>query len=108
MRQLHDFYVDVKFHIGCTIVERDRTIDPVDLNQQRQQFGLSPNDHLPRDVSQRLGEADELDRVAKPVITADQHQLVPEILASPNPLMMALPGVLDRPGSAIFAQASVA
>ncbi|MFL6827520.1 MAG: hypothetical protein ACJ8E2_13765, partial [Bradyrhizobium sp.] len=84
-------------HIRCTIVKRYHTIDPVDLVQNCDQFRLPPNDHLPRDVSQRLGEADELDRVAKPVITADQHQLVPEILASPNPLMMALPGVLDRP-----------
>src|SRR5215212_713161 len=108
MRQLHHLDVDVELRVRRPIVERYHLIDPVDLSDQRLQFRLHPDGHLARDFPQRLGEANELDGIAKPVIAANQHKLIAEIFASPYPLKMALSSVLDRAGKAIFAQASVA
>jgi len=42
------------------------------------------------------------------MIAAHQHHLVPEILAAPYALPMALSGMLYRSGKAIFPQALIA
>src|SRR5947209_2333659 len=107
MRQLHDFYVDLECYRQF-VMEWYSAVDPFHLSHQRHQFGLTTDDHLPRNLTQRLRKPDKLDGIAKPVIAADKHQLVCEILAPPDPLLVPGSRILRRAGQAIFAQTSVA
>src|SRR3954467_11199804 len=66
--KLHYFDIDVETRFGRPVVQRQHTINPIDLTHQRQQFRLAPHDNLACDLPQRLGEPDELDGIPKAVI----------------------------------------
>ena len=63
MRQLHDLDVRVMERVGHAVVKRQHAVDALDRLQDRHQRGLRPNKHFARQLAQRLGEANELDRV---------------------------------------------
>ena len=108
MRQLHHLDVDIEARVWRSIVQRQYMVDALDLSYQRQQLRLAPDDYLAGNFSERLGETDELDGIAKSVIAANQHRLLREIFALPNALKMALSGVLDGAGETILTQTSIA
>jgi hypothetical protein len=89
-------------------VQRQNPIDTVDLTHQGHQFRLAPDDNLPRNLPERLGEPNELNGIPKTVIAPNKDRPVLQVFASPDPLLMSLAGVLDRAGNAILSQARVA
>src|SRR3954465_10317906 len=111
MRHLHNLDIDLEVDLRCTIMERKSPIDACRSLDQRQKLALAPDRDAARDVTKRPHEAQELDGVAEPVVTADQYILAPQLLAAPDALEVTRPGMLgwirkrcqiavaDRPGA---------
>jgi hypothetical protein len=86
---LHDLDVRLELEIWRSVVKRDGKIDARDTGYERNQLGLAPNDDLPRYFPQRPRETNELNRVAKAVIAANQDLPAAQFFTPPDPLLVA-------------------
>jgi hypothetical protein len=96
--ELHDLDIDIEGDVRCAIVQRQDTVDPFDPAHEAEQFGLSPHRDFARNSPQRLGEADELECIAEPVIATHQHPGIVQRLATPD--------VLQVPGTFMLGRAA--
>ena len=97
MRQLHELDIHIAFDIRSTIVQRQQAVDAAHRAQQFEQGRLRTQGHLRDLLAERAQQADELNRIAEPVITVDQHPLAGQRPPIPEELQMS------RPAAAVFA-----
>jgi hypothetical protein len=108
VRKLHDLDIGVVLGLGRTVVQRHDLVDPGGGAEERHQRRLRPDDDAPRKPRQRLGEADELEGVAEPVIAADQDAAAFEGAARPDELPVPRPVPAGRARRDPLAQHRVA
>ena len=70
------------------VVQRENTIHAVHAPQDFDQPRLCPHDNFPGPLAYQRDIPDELNRVAKTVVTADEHAFTREQFAVPEILLM--------------------
>jgi hypothetical protein len=87
--QLHYLYINVVRRVRYPIMECQHFVNAGCACHQIKQAGLRPYIDVPRDCPQWTGKPDKLNRIAQPVIAANENALADKRLAHPNMLQMA-------------------